>query len=85
MTDDAASSNQILSQVSQNTKCPCCSNPMLRHFRQQQVYCFCRDCWQEMPVYNLNKYCSLPSSVASLNQALVPQNLSFSTSLQLAA
>ncbi|MDX2228285.1 MAG: hypothetical protein NW220_01515 [Leptolyngbyaceae cyanobacterium bins.349] len=31
------------------TNCPCCSTPMLRHIRQQQVYWFCRECWQEMP------------------------------------
>ncbi len=32
--------------------CPCCSNPMLRHFRLHKTYWFCRQCWQEMP--NLN-------------------------------
>jgi hypothetical protein len=35
------------------TGCPCCSNQMLRHIRQNQVYWFCRQCWQEMPVYNV--------------------------------
>jgi ribosomal protein L37AE/L43A len=83
MIDDAGSSNQTLRQVSQNTDCPCCSNRMLRHFRQQQVYWFCRECWQEMPVYNLNQYCLLPS-IATVNKSLVPKNLSFSTSLKLA-
>lgn len=34
------------------TDCPCCSNQLLRHVRQHQVYWFCRHCWQEMPVYN---------------------------------
>ena len=29
--------------------CPCCSNSMLRHFRNHQTYWFCRNCWQEMP------------------------------------
>lgn len=48
------------------TGCPCCSNQMLRHVRQSQVYWFCRQCWQEMPVYNLsvdnlNRCDSLPS------------------------
>jgi hypothetical protein len=48
------------------TGCPCCSNQMLRHVRQSQVYWFCRQCWQEMPVYdlsvdNLNTCDSLPS------------------------
>jgi hypothetical protein len=43
------------------TSCPCCTNQMLRHLRQGQVYWFCRQCWQEMPVYCLNSYGSLPS------------------------
>ncbi len=30
--------------------CPCCSHQMLRHIRYQQVYWFCRSCWQEMPL-----------------------------------
>ncbi len=30
--------------------CPCCSNSMLRHFRNHQTYWFCRSCWQEMPL-----------------------------------
>ena len=39
---------------------------MLRHIRQSEVYWFCRECWQEMPVYNLSvsslhKYGSSPS------------------------
>jgi hypothetical protein len=38
------------------TSCPCCTNQMLRHVRQSQVYWFCRQCWQEMPVYPLNSY-----------------------------
>lgn len=37
------------------TDCPCCSNQLLRHVRQHQVYWFCRHCWQEMPVYNFNR------------------------------
>lgn len=43
------------------TGCPCCSNQMLRHVRQSQVYWFCRQCWQEMPVYNLNRSGSVRS------------------------
>ena len=31
------------------TTCPCCSNPMLHHFRDRGEYWFCRKCWQEMP------------------------------------
>lgn len=29
--------------------CPCCSGPMLHHFRSHGEYWFCRKCWQEMP------------------------------------
>ena len=41
--------------------CPCCSNQMLRHVRQHQIYWFCRHCWQTMPVYNLNRSSLSPS------------------------
>lgn len=29
--------------------CPCCSNPLLRHFGDRREYWFCRHCWSEMP------------------------------------
>jgi hypothetical protein len=32
--------------------CPCCSHQLLRHIRNQEVYLFCRRCWQEMPDLN---------------------------------
>jgi len=32
------------------TSCPCCAHLLLRHIRHQQMYWFCRQCWQEMPV-----------------------------------
>jgi ribosomal protein L37AE/L43A len=35
------------------TNCPCCSTPMLHHFRHRQEYWFCRRCWQEMPALSL--------------------------------
>ncbi|MFB2975035.1 hypothetical protein [Microseira sp. BLCC-F43] len=31
------------------TPCPCCSYPMLRHARPQQIYWYCNHCRQEMP------------------------------------
>jgi primosomal protein N' len=31
------------------TTCPCCSDKMLRHIRGNQIYWFCRHCWQKMP------------------------------------
>ncbi|HEY9851026.1 MAG TPA: hypothetical protein V6D28_16275 [Leptolyngbyaceae cyanobacterium] len=46
------------------TECPCCSNQMIRHIGHHQVYWFCRHCWQEMPVFDLNKWDS--SSPATL-------------------
>jgi ribosomal protein L37AE/L43A len=30
-------------------ECPCCSELLLRHARQGQLYWFCRRCHQEMP------------------------------------
>jgi hypothetical protein len=38
--------------------CPCCSNPLLRHTRGTQVYWFCRNCWQTMPVIQHWKQCN---------------------------
>ncbi|MDY6938020.1 MAG: hypothetical protein SWY16_10165 [Cyanobacteriota bacterium] len=29
--------------------CPCCSDQLIRHVRQSQIYWFCPTCWQEMP------------------------------------
>jgi hypothetical protein len=29
--------------------CPCCSHVLLRHIRGNEIYWFCRNCWQEMP------------------------------------
>ncbi|MBD2040351.1 hypothetical protein [Microcoleus sp. FACHB-672] len=40
--------------------CPCCSNQLLRHARNNGVYWFCSHCWQEMP--------DLSSMVAQRNQ-----------------
>ncbi len=30
--------------------CPCCSHQLLRHIHRHEVYWFCRNCWQEMPM-----------------------------------
>ena len=35
--------------------CPCCSSPMLHHLRHNREYWFCRNCWQEMPVFSLEQ------------------------------
>jgi hypothetical protein len=35
--------------------CPCCSNILLRQIHSNQVYWFCRHCWQEMPVFTCLK------------------------------
>jgi len=35
------------------SQCPCCSTAMLRHVRNQKVYWFCPECWQEMPDLSL--------------------------------
>ncbi len=41
--------------------CPCCSEPMLRHIRQNQLYWFCRHCWQTLPVCTLSEFSTVPS------------------------
>ena len=39
--------------------CPCCSHPMLKHIHSQQIYWFCRNCWQDMPpISNRKNMCS---------------------------
>jgi hypothetical protein len=35
--------------------CTCCSNVLLRHIRGNEVYWFCRNCWQTMPVFSEEK------------------------------
>ena len=32
-----------------STQCPCCSDSLLRHWKNNQTYWFCRRCRQEMP------------------------------------
>jgi len=29
--------------------CPCCSEPLLRHIRHNEIYWYCTSCHQEMP------------------------------------
>ena len=33
-----------------NNTCPCCTNSLLRHVRQGEVYWFCTSCRQEVPL-----------------------------------
>ncbi|WP_407888559.1 hypothetical protein [Scytonema sp. NUACC26] len=35
--------------------CPCCSHQLLRHIRSNEIYWFCRSCWQDMPVMSGHK------------------------------
>ncbi len=35
--------------------CPCCSDVLLRHIRGNEVYWFCRNCWQQMPALEVQK------------------------------
>jgi ribosomal protein L37AE/L43A len=41
------------------SNCPCCSHTMLRHIRSNQVYWFCRNCWQEMPNFEQHRSTSI--------------------------
>ncbi|XWK91292.1 MAG: hypothetical protein U7127_14955 [Phormidium sp.] len=47
------------------SNCPCCSHTMLRHIRSNQVYWFCRNCWQEMPNIELLRSTSLLVNLSS--------------------
>lgn len=33
--------------------CPCCSNKLMHHISRHRDYWFCRGCWQEMPLINI--------------------------------
>ncbi len=35
--------------------CPCCSNSLLHHIGSHREYWFCRHCWSEMPIIELNQ------------------------------
>ncbi|MFB2893868.1 hypothetical protein ACE1CI_13235 [Aerosakkonemataceae cyanobacterium BLCC-F50] len=48
--------------------CPCCSHTMLRHIRHNQIFWYCRHCWQEMP--NLNSSPSLSKYSQSLESII---------------
>jgi DNA-directed RNA polymerase subunit M/transcription elongation factor TFIIS len=39
--------------------CPCCSDVLLKHVNSHETYWFCRQCWQEMPVFDLNTYANI--------------------------
>ncbi|OKH53626.1 hypothetical protein [Scytonema sp. HK-05] len=47
--------------------CPCCSHRLLQHIRNNRVYWFCRTCWQEMPLLNLESHNSLSASVTTIS------------------
>ncbi|MFW6359769.1 MAG: hypothetical protein ACOC0N_11240 [Chroococcales cyanobacterium] len=57
--------------------CPCCSHRLLRHIRKNEVYYFCRNCWQEMPLLENLKpsHISLPSWDAKLSPSKAKQLL----------
>ncbi|CUR33670.1 hypothetical protein PL9214520209 [Planktothrix tepida PCC 9214] len=58
--------------------CPCCSESMLRHTRNHQVYWFCRHCWEEMPVFELK---NPPLSILSRKETSLPSQPSLVLSL----
>jgi ribosomal protein L37AE/L43A len=53
--------------------CPCCSHTMLRHIRHNQIFWYCRHCWQEMP--NLNASPSLAKYSQSLENLIQRKSL----------
>jgi ribosomal protein L37AE/L43A len=34
--------------------CPCCGDRLLRHVRHDEVYWFCKTCYQEIPLLTVN-------------------------------
>ncbi|MFB2771017.1 hypothetical protein ACE1AT_17250 [Pelatocladus sp. BLCC-F211] len=46
--------------------CLCCSHRLLQHIRNNRVYWFCRNCWQEMPLPNLEIHNSFSTSVTTI-------------------
>jgi len=58
--------------------CPCCSNQMLRHTRNSQIYWYCLHCKQEMPdlIDRIKKRTILNSSIKThLHQEKTVMNL----------
>ena len=46
--------------------CPCCSEQLLRHIRQNSIYWFCPRCKQEMPALELIN-AKLTAKIAQIN------------------
>ncbi|MBE9201863.1 MULTISPECIES: hypothetical protein [unclassified Nodularia (in: cyanobacteria)] len=44
--------------------CPCCSGLLLPHIRVSGLAWFCRYCWQDMPVFYLERPLSLEKAFA---------------------
>ncbi len=53
--------------------CPCCSDQLLRHIHNHEVYFFCRTCWQEMPVPSEEYYSLYPKKVIRKLSTLLHQ------------
>ncbi|MEM9924018.1 MAG: hypothetical protein AAF915_09750 [Cyanobacteria bacterium P01_D01_bin.50] len=39
-----------------NNNCPCCGGSMLRHVRHSELYWFCQNCWQELPILSAAQF-----------------------------
>ncbi|MEC4811678.1 MAG: hypothetical protein SAK29_00075 [Scytonema sp. PMC 1069.18] len=63
---DSQLSEVNLNLAVQVNNCPCCSHQLLQHIRNNRVYWFCRSCWQEMPLLNLESHNSLSAFVATI-------------------
>jgi ribosomal protein L37AE/L43A len=50
-TNQDSKSQQLQQLMLKRQVCPCCSSPLLRHFRQGGIYWRCNDCRQEMPIF----------------------------------
>lgn len=47
--------------------CPCCSDRLLRHVRKTEVYWFCRNCRQVMPVLRNKKHVAALESAQAIS------------------
>ncbi|MBW4612674.1 MAG: hypothetical protein KME21_05225 [Desmonostoc vinosum HA7617-LM4] len=63
--------------------CPCCSNILLQHTRGSETYWFCRNCWQEMPVFSWNKSNQLVEAVTGESSAILEKRRTLNNTVYL--
>ncbi|MGB3649735.1 MAG: hypothetical protein WBA41_00795 [Rivularia sp. (in: cyanobacteria)] len=51
--------------------CPCCGGSLLRHVRHSELYWFCQNCWQEVPVLSANRVHSEARTKSTVSSQVV--------------